>query len=50
MKKLKTGLIVTSTRKNGVERIEAYTSSEWEYHQLDWWNKAKQTIKRFTNN
>lgn len=49
MKKLKTGLIVTSTKRNGVERIEAYTPLEWEFHKLNWWHHAKETIKRFTN-
>jgi hypothetical protein len=47
MKQLSTGVIVTRTKKNKVEVIKAYTPSEWEYHQLDWWNKAKQTINRF---
>lgn len=49
MKQLSTGVIITRTKKNGVEIIKAYTPSEWEYYQLSWWDKAKQTIKRFTN-
>ena len=47
MKKLQTGIIVTRTKRRGVERIEAYTPLEWEFHKLNWWYKAKETINRF---
>lgn len=49
MKELETGIIVTTTKKNGVKRIEAYTPLEWKFHKLNWWHQAKQTINRFTN-
>jgi hypothetical protein len=46
---LSTGLIVERELKNGVLTIKAYTQTEWEFRKLQWWQKAKQTIKRFTN-
>ena len=33
MKKLSTGIIVTRTKKNGVEVIRAYTPNEWRMRQ-----------------
>lgn len=51
MKKLKTGIIVTSTKKNGVEIIRAYTPREWAFRKkaFKWWHCANKTIKSITN-
>ena len=51
MKKLKTGLIVTSTKRNGVEIIRAYTPKEWEFRKTSykWWRLADTTIKNIIN-
>lgn len=51
MKKLKTGIVVVTTKKNGVEIIRAYTPKEWEYRKqsFKWWNYADKTIKRLIN-
>ena len=51
MRELKTGIIVTSTRRNGVEIIRAYTPKEWDYRKkaFKWWHFANKTIKQRIN-
>lgn len=51
MKRLSTGVIVTRTKKNGVEVIRAYTPREWEYKRkaIKWWHYTKQTVNSIIN-
>lgn len=44
MTKLSTGMVVVRESKNGVLKITAYTPQEWEFKQLQWWQKAKRLI------
>ena len=49
MTKLSSGITVVRELENGVLKIKAYHPMEWEFRKLQWWNKAKQTIKRLIN-
>lgn len=49
MTKLSSGITVVRELENGVLKIKAYHPIEWEFRKLQWWNKAKQTIKRLIN-
>ena len=49
MTKLSSGVIVVRELENGILKIRAYDPIEWQFRKLQWWTKAKQTIKRLIN-
>jgi len=49
--RLDTGIVVTRTKRRGIEIIRAYTPREWDYRKkaVKWWHFANKTIKQRIN-